>query len=154
MRTPRPAVYRALVDPGAIARWRVPAGMTGRVDEVDAREGGEGGEGGSFRISLSYDSTAGSGKTTARTDTYRSRFLRLVPDVEVVEELVFETADAALRGVMTMTTTLADADGGGTDVTIRHEGIPDGVPAADNEAGTRMALAGLAAFLEAGRPAG
>ncbi|WP_018505966.1 SRPBCC family protein [Parafrankia discariae] len=49
---------------------------------------------------------------------------------------------------------LADADGGGTDVTVRHEGIPDGVPVADNEAGTRMALAGLAAFLEAGRPAG
>lgn len=41
---------------------------------------------------------------------------------------------------MTMTTTLTDADGG-TDVLVVHEGIPDGVPAADNETGTRMALA-------------
>nr|WP_202797629.1 MULTISPECIES: SRPBCC domain-containing protein [Protofrankia] len=50
-------------------------------------------------------------------------------------------------GQMVMTTTLADADGG-TDVLIVHEGIPDGVPAADNETGTRMALAGLAQLVE------
>jgi len=30
-----------------------------------------------------------------------------------------------------------------------HEGIPDGVPAADNETGTRMALANLAQLVEA-----
>lgn len=145
IRAPRPAVYRALVDPDAIARWRVPAGMTGRVDGFDAREG-------VFRISLSYDAATGSGRTTARTDTYRGRFLRLVPDEQVVEELLFETADAALRGTMTMTTALTDAEDGSTDVTILHEGIPDSVPAADNETGTRMALAGLAALVEEGRP--
>ncbi len=54
--------------------------------------------------------------------------------------LEFEAADPALAGTMTMTTTLTDADGG-TDVLVVHEGIPDGVPAADNETGTRMALA-------------
>jgi hypothetical protein len=60
----------------------------------------------------------------------------------------FETADPALRGVMTMTTTLAEADGG-TDVLVVHEGIPDAVPVADNEIGTRMALANLAKLVEA-----
>jgi len=49
---------------------------------------------------------------------------------------------------MTMTTTLTDADGG-TDVVVVHERIPDGVPAADNENGTRMALSNLAKFVEA-----
>ena len=49
---------------------------------------------------------------------------------------------------MTMTTTLTDADGG-TDVLIVHEGIPDAVPATDNETGTRMALANLARLVEA-----
>ena len=62
--------------------------------------------------------------------------------------LEFETADPALGGTMTMTTTLTDADGG-TDVLVEHEGIPDSVPAADNETGTRMALANLANLVEA-----
>jgi hypothetical protein len=47
-----------------------------------------------------------------------------------------------------MTTTLTDS-GGGTDVVVVHEGIPDSVPAADNETGTRMALANLARLVEA-----
>lgn len=140
---PRSAVYRALLDAGAIAKWRVPAGMRGRVHEFDAREGG------SFRVSLSYDAPAGTGKSAPRTDTYHGRFVRLVPDQQVVEVLEFETADPELRGQMTMTTTLADA-AGGTDVLVVHEGIPDKVPAADNEAGTRMALANLARLVEAG----
>ncbi|MDQ1646158.1 MAG: hypothetical protein QOJ50_2342, partial [Cryptosporangiaceae bacterium] len=49
---------------------------------------------------------------------------------------------------MTMTTTLTDADGGGTEVRIVHEGIPDTIPPADNETGTRMALTNLAHLLE------
>jgi hypothetical protein len=48
-----------------------------------------------------------------------------------------------------MVTTLTEADGG-TDVLITHEGIPDSVPAADNETGTRMALDNLARLFEAG----
>ena len=68
---------------------------------------------------------------------------------QVVEVLEFETADPGLHGEMTITTTLADADGG-TGVTIVHEGIPDKIPPADNETGTRMALDKLARLVEAG----
>jgi len=143
---PRPVVYRALLDPDAHAKWRVPDGMTSHVHEFDAREGG------SFRVSLSYDAPTGTGKTDAQTDTYRGYFARLVPDEEVAEVLEFEAADPALRGEMTITTTLADADGG-TDVLVVHENIPDSVPAADNETGTRMALDNLARLVEAGSPA-
>ncbi|HEY7047127.1 MAG TPA: SRPBCC family protein [Jatrophihabitantaceae bacterium] len=138
---PRAAVYLALIDPDAIARWRVPEGMRSEVHEFDAREGG------TFRVSLSYESTDRDGKTSGHTDTYHGRFTRLVPHELVVEEFQFETADPALSGVMTMSTTLADADGG-TEVRIVHEGIPDAVPRADNETGTRMALANLAALVE------
>jgi uncharacterized protein YndB with AHSA1/START domain len=140
---PRPAVYRALLDADAIAKWRVPAGMSSRVHEFDAREGG------SFRISLSYDAPAGTGKSAPRTDTYHGHFAKLVPNEQVVEVLEFETADPGLRGQMTMTTTLTDA-ASGTDVLVVHEGIPDKVPAADNETGTLMALANLARLVEAG----
>ncbi|WP_327731820.1 SRPBCC domain-containing protein [Streptomyces sp. NBC_00487] len=137
----RAAVYRALVDADAIARWRVPAGMSSHVHEFDAREGGR------FRVSLTYDAPTGTGKSASHTDTYHGHFARLVPDEEVVEVLEFETEDPALRGTMTMTTTLTDADGG-TEVLVEHEGIPDAVPAADNETGTRMALANLARLVE------
>jgi len=139
---PRSSVYRALLDAGAIARWRVPTGMTCEVHEFDAREGGF------FRISLTYDAPTGTGKSAAHTDTYHGHFVRLRPDEQVVEVLEFEAAAAELRGEMTMTTTLADAESGGTLVTIRHDGIPDAVPAADNEVGTRMALDKLAMFVE------
>lgn len=123
-------------------KWRVPDGMTGEVHEFDGREGG------AFRISLTYDAPTGAGKSSAHTDTYHGRFAELVPGERVVEVFEFETDDPALRGEMTMTTTLTEA-GGGTEVLIVHEGMPDTVPAADNETGTRMALDNLARFVEA-----
>jgi uncharacterized protein YndB with AHSA1/START domain len=83
------------------------------------------------------------------TPVKAARFVRLVPDERVVEVLEFETADPALQGRMTITTTLSDADGG-TDVLIVHEGIPGGVDPSDNEVGTLMALAKLAALVEGG----
>jgi hypothetical protein len=52
-------------------------------------------------------------------------------------------------GVATMTATLRDAEGG-TDVVVQHEGLPAAPSPADNEAGTRMALADLANLVEAG----
>jgi hypothetical protein len=67
----------------------------------------------------------------------------------VVETIEFETSTPEFRGVMTMTTTLRDAEGG-TDVVVLHEGLPAAVSSADNEAGTQMALANLATLLEAG----
>ena len=110
---PRADVYRALVDPRAVATWMVPVGMTSHVHEYDAREGGL------FRVSLTYDEPTGTGKTTAHTDTYHGHFVKLVPNEQVVEALEFETTDPALRGEMTITTTLADADGG-TDQSERR----------------------------------
>jgi uncharacterized protein YndB with AHSA1/START domain len=139
---PRARVYRALLDARAVPTWKVPTGMTCRVHEFDAREGG------SFRISLTYNEPTGAGKTTAHTDTYHGHFAKLVPNVQVVEVVEFETADPALRGEMRITITLADADGG-TDVLAVHEGLPPGVSTTDNDAGWREALAKLAALVEA-----
>lgn len=141
LRAERAAVYRALLDPAAIAQWRVPNGMRSQVHEFDARKGG------SFRISLTYDAPTGTGKSTAHTDTYHGHFVKLVPNEQVVEVFEFETADPALQGQMKMTTKLTEA-AGGTDVLIVHEGIPDSIPPADNETGTRMALHNLAQLLE------
>jgi uncharacterized protein YndB with AHSA1/START domain len=141
---PRARVYRALLDAREVATWMVPTGMTSKVHVFDPREGG------SFRISLTYDDPTGAGKTTAQTDTFHGRFLTLVANERVVEEVEFETADPAMQGVMKMTITLADAHGG-TDIDALHEGLPPGLSTADNEAGWRSSLGKLAALVE-GKP--
>ena len=104
-----------------------------------------------MRSTLAKDDVpTGTGKTTAHTDTYRGCFVQLVPDERVVEVGEFETEDPALRGEMTITITLADANGG-TNLLAVHDGLPPGVSSADNETGWRMALAKLAAFVEISR---
>lgn len=133
----RATVYAALLEPDAVARWRVPDGMTGEVHELDARVGGR------VRMSLTYDDPAAAGKTGGATDTYQGTFVELRPGERVVEEIAFETDDADLDGPITVTTTLRDVEGG-TEVEMRMDGMPDAVPAADNETGTRMALEKLA----------
>jgi uncharacterized protein YndB with AHSA1/START domain len=140
---PRESVYRALLDARAVATWMVPTGMTSHVHAFDPREGGV------FRITLTYDAPTGTGKTTAHTDTYHGRFVKLVPDEEIVEVVEFETTDPAMQGEMTITISLADADGG-TDIVAEHDGLPRGLSPADNEVGWRMSLDKLAALVEAG----
>jgi uncharacterized protein YndB with AHSA1/START domain len=137
-------VYRALLDPDVIAQYRVPAGMGCAIHTFEPWEGG------SFRVSLSYDAPTTAGKTTAHTDTYAGCFDRLVPNERVVERLRFETDDAEMKGEMRITTELAP-EGGGTRVTVVHEGLPPGVDPADNEAGWEESLAKLAALLAPAR---
>jgi uncharacterized protein YndB with AHSA1/START domain len=141
VKAPRAAVYRALLDPKAVAAWRVPNGMTSEVHAFDAREGG------SFRVSLTYDAPTGTGKTTAHMDTYHGHFVELVANERVVEVIEFETTDPGLVGQQRITTTLSDADGG-TDVVVVHDGLPPSVPIGDNELGTRLSLAKLAELVQ------
>jgi uncharacterized protein YndB with AHSA1/START domain len=138
---PRARVYATLLDPAALARWKVPDGMTAVVHQFEPHEGG------TVRVSLTYDAPAGRGKTTAHTDTYVGCFVRLIPETCVVEVDRFETADPALQGSMTTTITLL-AVAGGTEVVGEHTDLPPGVPLTDNETGWRLALTKLAALVE------
>ena len=116
--------------------------MTAKMHEFDLRPGGR------YRMSLTYADPKGApGKTTADTDTFEGRFVELVPDERVVEAIVFEAAEAKFGGVMTLTSSLADAEGG-TLVTMEHRNLPAGVRPEDNELGTTMSLRKLAALLE------
>jgi uncharacterized protein YndB with AHSA1/START domain len=141
IRAPRKYVYQALIDPEAIAKWKVPQGMTCQVHSFEPREGGK------FRISLQHDAPAAVGKTSSHTDTYHGHFATLVPDERVVEISEFETSNPALQGEMTISFTLHDAVGG-TDLVAVHDGLPRGVSAMDNELGWNMALAKLTALVE------
>lgn len=143
---PPEAVYRAFLDPDAVATWLPPRGMTGEVHRFDPSEDGE------FRISLTYDDLADSpggagGKTTDDTDTNRGRFVTLVPNERIEQVVEFESDDPGFAGEMRIMVTLAAVDGG-TEVTFRCEDIPSGIRPEDNEAGTRFSLEQLAALLE------
>jgi uncharacterized protein YndB with AHSA1/START domain len=140
-RASRAAVYRACLDPEDVARWMVPDGMTSEIHAFDAREGG------TFRISLTYDAPTDTGKSGANTDTFHGRFERLVPDEQIVQVIEFETDDPTMQGEMRATITLRELPDG-TEIEYLHEGLPAGVKPEDNEDGTRMSLAKLAAVAE------
>jgi uncharacterized protein YndB with AHSA1/START domain len=130
-----------LLDAEAVQQWMVPDAMSSQVHSFDAREGG------TFRISLTYDMPTTAGKTSTQTDSFHGRFVKLVPDTEVVQVVEFETDDPTMQGDMTITYMLADA-GGGTNLTGLHENLPRGVSPADNELGWSMSIDKLAKLVE------
>jgi uncharacterized protein YndB with AHSA1/START domain len=137
---PPDAVYRALTDATSIAKWRVPDDMGCEVLEWRAEVGGR------IRIALTYHAPDRAGKTVAATDVYHGRFIALEPGKRVVETMEFETEEPAMRGTMTLESTLTAVEGG-TLLRIEHRGVPAGVSPADNEAGWRMALDRLARLI-------
>ena len=101
IRAPRERAYRALLDAEAVQQWMVPDQLTSRIHSFEAREGG------TFRISLTYDSPTAAGKTSPQTDSFHGRFVRLVPDTQVVQAVEFESKDPAMAGEMRITYTLS-----------------------------------------------
>ncbi len=144
IKAPRDKIYQAFLDPRAVvAKWLAPDTMQSHVHTFDPREGGQ------FRISLTYQNSGDSprGKTDSHTDTYHGRFIKLVPNEEILEAIEFETQDAAFTGEMTMTVKLADVDGG-TEVALLYENVPAGIRPEDNKEGSRQSLKKLAAYVE------
>jgi len=137
------SIYQAYLDANAVAAWRPPQGMKARVHAFDGREGG------GYRMSFDYleaDHTV-RGKTAEHSDTFRGRFVKLVPNQRIVEEVEFESDEPAFAGTMTLTTILT-AVSGGTEVTILCQNAPSGIRPSDHELGIRSSLANLAAFTE------
>ena len=133
-------VYRALLDPDAVAAWRVPNDMTATIHQFDAREGGQ------FRISLRPRRAWMRAEPTA-PQTFHGHFARLIPDQLVVEAIEFESPDPSMAGVLTITTELREADGG-CEVTMTYDDIPDGADRTTDEIALQMALVRLAAWVE------
>lgn len=137
------AVYRAWVDPDALARWLPPAGMACRIDVFEPRPGGQ------FRMVLTYLDPADGhhGKSADGEDAVEGRFVALEPNRLIVQDIVFRSDDPAFAGTMRMTWTLASA-GAGTEVTITAENVPSGITVEDHAAGLAASLENLAAFVE------
>jgi uncharacterized protein YndB with AHSA1/START domain len=140
---PPSVLYRACVDADAVASWLPPDGMKGALEVFDPREGGI------FRMTLTYEhpDPAVRGKTSENADTVEGRFLKLVPDRQIVQAFAFESEDTAFAGTMTMTWSFEPVTGG-TDVTILCENVPEGIRQEDHLMGMRSSLENLAAFAE------
>ena len=134
-------VYRALLDPFAVAAWRVPNGMTATIHRFDARPGGR------FRITLHPGGLGEPSRTGTRSETFRGQFTRLVPGQLVVEAIEFESSDPEMAGAFTITTELGEADGG-CEVTMIYDDVPSGAGQAGDQVGIQMALVRLAAWVE------
>ncbi len=142
---PREVVYRAFLEPDALAAWLPPDGMTGQVHTFEPHEGGK------FRLSLTYQNpeTSLAGKSSEATDTVEGTFVELIPNQKIVWVTEFESGQPEFAGAMRITWTLADADRA-TEVTVLFEDIPIGVRLEDNELGSKLSLRNLAAFIERG----
>jgi len=135
-------IYQAFLTAAAIAAWRPPAGMECVVYSFDGREGGE------YRMAFRYKGPQqGKGKTTEDADVFTGRFVELVRDERIVEEVDFESDDPAFGGTMTMTTLLKPVPGG-TEVTFVASDVPAGISAEDHQQGMLSSLENLARYTE------
>ncbi len=142
IKAPREALYRAFIDPAALAVWLPPGEMTGEVYYFDARVGG------GYRMSLFYPSSGNvfRGKTSEREDNFTARFVELAPPARIVQSITFNSADPAFSGEMTLAATF-EVEDSGTRVTIECKHIPSGIRPEDNEAGCRSSLEKLARYV-------
>lgn len=140
---PAAAVYGAFVDPNALMAWLPPEGMRGELLAFDPSAGGV------YRMRLTFadGGIAMAGKSSADSDVVEGRFVELVPDRRIVQRAEFESDDPAFAGTMTMTWTFEPV-GGGTQVSIVAENVPEGISKADHDAGLASSLANLARFVE------
>jgi uncharacterized protein YndB with AHSA1/START domain len=125
-------VYRAFLDPDAMAKWLPPFGFTGKVHQIDARVGG------SYRMSFTNFSTGSS-------HTFGGKYLELQPNKALRYIDKFE--DPNLPGEMTVSVSLTQVVVG-TELKITQEGIPDAIPAAACYLGWQESLEQLAKLVD------
>jgi len=136
LRAPAERVYRAFLDPEAMAKWLPPHGFTGKVHQMDARVGG------SFRMSFT---NFGNGQS----HSFGGKYLELVPGERIVHTDSFD--DPNLPGEMRVTVTFK-AVFCGTELNVVQEGIPAVIPAEACYLGWQESLVLLGQLIEAEIP--
>ena len=129
-------VYRAFLDPDAMAKWLPPNGFTGKVHHLEAKVGG------TYRMSFTNF-------TTGQSHTFGGEYLELVPNQRIRHTDKFD--DPSLPGVMETTISL-DEVFCGTEVHIVQEGVPDAIPPQACYLGWQESLTLLAKLVEAEIP--
>jgi uncharacterized protein YndB with AHSA1/START domain len=125
-------VYRAFIEPDALAKWLPPNGFTCTVHHLDAKVGG------AFRMSFRNF-------TTGNSHSFGGNYLELVPGERVRYADKFD--DPNLPGEMQVTVVLKQVSVG-TELNIVQEGIPDAIPAEACYLGWQDSLRNLASLVE------
>jgi uncharacterized protein YndB with AHSA1/START domain len=132
LRTTPEKIYRAFLDPDAMAKWLPPNGYTGKVHQLDAKVGGT--------YSMSF-TNFGTGQIMA----FGGKYLELVPNERIRHTDRFE--DQNLPGEMQTTISLRQVSCG-TEVNIVQEGIPEVIPTEHCYLGWQDSLTLLAQLVE------
>ena len=130
---PPERIYRALLDPDALAKFLPPHGFTGRVLEMDARVGGR------YRMQFTNLSNG-------QSHAFGGEYLELVPNERIVHTDTFD--DPNLPGQMSTTITLK-AVFCGTEFTAVQQGIPAMIPVEACYLGWQQTMQLLAQLVEA-----
>ncbi|NUN49031.1 MAG: SRPBCC family protein [Candidatus Brocadiae bacterium] len=125
-------LYKAFLDPDALARWLPPYGFLCRVQHFEPKVGG------TFRMSFV---NFGSGNSTS----FGGEYLELVPNERLRYTDRFD--DPNLPGTMTVTVTLRPVSCG-TELNVVQEGIPEAIPAEMCTLGWQESLAQLKQLVE------
>jgi len=125
-------VYKAFIDPDAMAKWLPPNGFIGRVHEMDARVGG------SYKMSFKN-------LTTGNSHSFGGEFLELVPNERLRYTDKFD--DPNMAGEMTTTIDIKQVSCG-VEINIVQEGIPDMIPVEMCYLGWQESLALLKLLVE------
>lgn len=132
LKAPPERIYRAFLDPDALAKFLPPHGFTGRVLEMDARVGGI------YRMQFTNFSSG-------HTHAFGGKYLELVPNEKIVHTDIFD--DPNLPGQM-ITTIGLKAVSCGTELTAVQEGIPEAIPVEMCHLGWQETLMLLAQLVE------
>jgi uncharacterized protein YndB with AHSA1/START domain len=125
-------VYRAFIEPDAVAKWLPPNGFTCTVHRLEPEVGG------THRMSFRNF-------TTGESHSFGGQYLELVRDQRLSYTDRFD--DANLPGEMRVTVTLKKV-AVGTEVTIVQEGLPDAIPVEACYLGWQESLRNLARLVE------
>jgi uncharacterized protein YndB with AHSA1/START domain len=138
LKTKPERVYRAFLNPDAMAKWIPPYGFTCKVHHMDAKVGG------TFKMSFTNFTTGGS-------HSFGGEYLELVPNEKLRYTDKFD--DPNLPGMMTVTVILKQVICG-TELNITQEGIPEVIPVEMCYLGWQESLAQLAHLVEPEIPDG
>lgn len=131
--TTRPEkIYRAFLEPDALAKWLPPDGFACTVHALDGKVGGR------FRMSFRNF-------TTGDSHAFGGEYVEIIPDSRISYTDVFD--DPNLPGTMRTTVTLKPVSTG-TEMEVVQEGIPDVIPPEACYLGWQQSLANLARLVE------
>lgn len=132
-RAPPERVYRAFLDPAALAKWLPPNGFTAQVQRLDAKVGG------SYQMSFTNFSNG-------QSHSFGGEYLELVPNERLRYTDRFD--DPNLPGLMETSITLKPVSCG-TELQVVQEGVPDVIPAEACYVGWQECLVLLGKLVEA-----